>query len=104
MFDWQHFRRHIFKNCFQVGILPISLSKEQIGCLAEEYALPKHLIANLDKQTITTAGGTIISFEIEPLRRSALMEGLDDIGVILKYRDKSRVFFKKDRKNRPWLS
>ncbi len=92
-----------FKNCFQVGVLPISLQKELVEKLAEEVAGLNPLEINLERQEIATSHGEIIPFGIEPLRRTMLMEGLDNVGMTLKRKSGIKDFAARDRKLRPWV-
>ena len=42
-------------------------------------------------------------FEIEPMRRTALLEGLDEIGLTLKHQAAITRFQELDRVERPWV-
>lgn len=92
-----------FKNCFQVGVLPITLPKETVEQLAAEAATLHDFTVDLEKRTIATSSGTTVPFEVEPLRRTALLEGLDDVGMILKRKGRIKNFLKKTRMERPWV-
>jgi 3-isopropylmalate/(R)-2-methylmalate dehydratase small subunit len=92
-----------FKNCFQVGVLPISLPKETLEKLAMEAARLNAFTVNLEAQQITVSGKESIPFRVEPLRRTALLEGLDDVGMILKQKSKIKDFLVQDRERRPWV-
>jgi len=58
---------------------------------------------DLENQTITTAGGTVVNFEIDPFRKNNLIKGLDDIGISLQYSDKIDAFESKQKEQLPWL-
>lgn len=92
-----------FKNCFQVGILPISLPKETVEHLAEQAAGNGEFQVSLESCEITTPAGQRISFDVEPLRRSSLLEGIDDVGMTLKKKDAIQAYFDRDRLQRPWI-
>lgn len=92
-----------FKNCFQVGVLPIALPGETVAKLAAEAAGGHVFTVDLEAQEITTPGGETIPFRVEPLRRTSLIEGLDDVGLILKQKDKIKAFQERDRERRPWV-
>ncbi|MFA9381616.1 MAG: 3-isopropylmalate dehydratase small subunit [Acetanaerobacterium sp.] len=92
-----------FKNCFQVGILPISLPKETVERLAAITTEPIEFSVNLKQQKIFIQSSEEIPFEVEPLRRISLMEGLDDVGMILKRKGMIKAFLAQDRKQRPWV-
>ena len=95
-----------FGNCFQNGVLPIRLSADVVDRLAAA-ALARLdaavLRVDLDAQTIRTAGGETIGFEVEPLRRRMLLEGLDEIGLTLAQAAAIADFQRRDRLLRPWL-
>ncbi len=92
-----------FKNCFQVGILPISLDKDVVERLAVQAETLGSFIVDLNKQQIMTPEGECIPFAVEPLRKTMLLEGQDDVGMTLRNKDDIDAFFKSDRTNRPWL-
>jgi 3-isopropylmalate/(R)-2-methylmalate dehydratase small subunit len=91
-----------FKNCFKVGLLPVSLSAEQVRALAAEAETLTRFTVDLAAQEITTAAGTRCRFDVEPLRKTSLLEGLDDVGMTLRHRKKIAAFFDRDKKTRPW--
>ena len=64
-----------FNNCFANGILPVVLEAETIAWLAEAEG---PLTVDLPAQTIS-GGGRSFRFEIEPGRKTTLLEGLDEI-------------------------
>jgi 3-isopropylmalate dehydratase, small subunit len=92
-----------FKNCFQVGVLPIVLPVETVKELAAEAAALHDFMVDLEAQSISTSAGTVIPFQVEPLRRAALLEGLDDVGMTLKREDRIRAYLSRDREKRPWV-
>ncbi len=94
-------------NCYQNGILPIVLPREQVETLAAESletaASEATVTVSLETCTITTPLGNTLSFEINALRREALLEGLDSIGVTLKREAEIAAFQARDRQARPWV-
>ena len=64
-----------FNNCFANGILPVTLPAEDVARLA---TIEGPLTVDLPAQTVA-AEGLLIPFAIEPARKSALLEGLDEI-------------------------
>ncbi len=94
-----------FNNCFKNGILPIKLGQEKIDKLMEgagKSADPT-LAIELETQTITTAGGDVIPFDIDPFRKECLLKGLDDIGLTLQKADKIDAFEAQGKARQPWL-
>jgi 3-isopropylmalate/(R)-2-methylmalate dehydratase small subunit len=58
---------------------------------------------DLARQKVIAPSGGEIGFDIEPLRKKALLEGLDEIGLT-KLREAEIVAFQqKDRVRRPWI-
>jgi 3-isopropylmalate/(R)-2-methylmalate dehydratase small subunit len=94
-----------FGNCFQNGMLPIRLPAATVERLAAEIeADAQHaLCVDLERQRIVTAKGEEIAFDVEPLRRRMLLEGLDEIGLTLQHEAAIAAFQRADRRARPWL-
>ncbi|MBK5105900.1 MAG: 3-isopropylmalate dehydratase small subunit [Burkholderiales bacterium] len=95
-----------FGNCFQNGMLPIRLAAATVERLAAEVegdAREALLTVDLERQQIVTAKGEEITFEVEPLRRAMLQEGLDEIGLTLRHEAEIAAFQRDDRRARPWL-
>lgn len=79
-----------YNNCFKNGILPVTLSEEQIDQLFTKTLASDgyQLTIDLEKQEVRDDAGLCFHFEIDPYRRYCLMKGLDDIGITLQYEDK----------------
>jgi 3-isopropylmalate/(R)-2-methylmalate dehydratase small subunit len=99
-----------FGNCFQNGVLPIRLSGDVVTRMQQELAqataqAPERamLAVDLKQQFILTGWGETLPFEVEPLRREALLEGLDPIGVTLKRRSAIDAFQARQRETSPWV-
>ncbi len=95
-----------FGNCFQNGLLPVILPQaavEKIGAaLAADPANAK-LTVDLSRQVVVAPDGSEHAFAIEPLRKKALLEGLDEIGLT-RLREPAIVAFQaRDRVKRPWI-
>jgi 3-isopropylmalate/(R)-2-methylmalate dehydratase small subunit len=59
---------------------------------------------DLDRQTVsTTDGSRRYHFEVDPSRKQALLNGLDEIGQTLQHADEIRVFEARRREQFPWL-
>jgi 3-isopropylmalate/(R)-2-methylmalate dehydratase small subunit len=91
-----------FNNCFQNGVLPLRLPIAQVEALAAQCAGGAAMKVDLQAQTITAPDGSVSPFEIDPLRREALLHGLDDIGLTLKDDALIREWQQADRARRPW--
>jgi len=85
-----------FNNCFQQGILPIAVDDEVLRALDGE------LTVDLDAQTITSADGGTVAFDVNPLRKACLLEGTDLVGLSLGYTDVIADWQVRDRATRAW--
>ena len=93
-----------YNNCFKNGILPITVSEEQLEKLMDdaERGSNSTLSVDLVAQTISGPDGGTISFDIDPGRKERLLEGIDDIGETLTKSDDISAFEKKNSEQRPW--
>jgi len=85
-----------YNNCFKNGILLITLDEATI----EEYfdqakRAGFSLEIDLMQQTIRDPDGSVVHFNIDPFRKKALLEGLDDIELTLKHEEKIRKYEEK---------
>jgi 3-isopropylmalate dehydrogenase len=94
-----------YGNSFQNGLLPVRLAAEDVTAIALELeSCDKPNIAiDLDACTVTTPAGRVLRFEIEPERRTAMLAGLDDIGMTLRDRASIENFRLVDEAARPWI-
>jgi 3-isopropylmalate/(R)-2-methylmalate dehydratase small subunit len=90
------------KNCFQQGILPITLPKDTVEKMAAQAGRGSFEI-DLNHEEILCPDGERIPFAIKAMRKTSLLEGLDDVGMTLKKRDRIDAFFSVDKTNRPWF-
>ena len=90
-----------FGNCFQNGLLPITLPATTVDALAREAEAPdaKPFTVDLERQTVN---GTV-RFDVEPRRKKMLLEGVDEIGLTLALEPKIAAFQTADRARRPWI-
>ena len=94
-----------FNNCFKNGLLPIVLPASQVARLFDEVqAFPGYsLTVDLPRQCVVKPDGTEWPFEVEPFRKYCLTNGLDDIGLTLRHRDKIQAFEAERLARMPWL-
>jgi 3-isopropylmalate/(R)-2-methylmalate dehydratase small subunit len=95
-----------FGNCFQNGLLPIILPQAEVEKLGASLAAdPTRATVTVDlvRQKVIAPDGHEIGFEIEPLRKKALLEGLDEIGLTQLREAQIAAFQQKDRERRPWV-
>lgn len=74
-----------YNNCFKNGMLPIRLESDQVDQLFQKATeeTPLKLTVDLEQQKIFNETGLSFSFEVDPYRRTCLLQGLDDIGITL---------------------
>jgi 3-isopropylmalate/(R)-2-methylmalate dehydratase small subunit len=93
-----------YNNCFQNGVLPIRLPREDVDKLLDDAGRGANatITINLAAQEIRGPDGGVVSFEIDPFRKKRLLEGLDDIGLTLTREDKIRAYEEGAALARPW--
>lgn len=93
-----------YNNCFNNGMLPITLPREQIEALLEDSSTPNTEISvDLVNQKVIRPNGEEYSFEIDAFKKHCLVNGLDKIGLTLEKRDKIAAFEATRTQNFPWL-
>jgi 3-isopropylmalate/(R)-2-methylmalate dehydratase small subunit len=82
-----------YNNCFKNGILLITLDDETIEKYFDQAKQTGFsLDIDLEDQTILGPEGSMVQFKMDPFRKKALLEGLDDIELTLKHEDKIRQY------------
>ena len=89
-----------YNNCFKNGILPIVQSND---ILDELFAFKGEITIDLESQSIH-ANDKKYSFEVDAERKRRLINGLDDIGLTLQYKDEIKTFEKKYFQKYTWLN
>ena len=94
-----------YNNCFNNGLLPVTLPREIVRELFAEVEATEgyKLSVDLAAQTVTTPAGRAIHFEIDPFRREALLQGLDNIGWTLSHSDEIQAYEEKRKQVAPWV-
>ena len=94
-----------YNNCFKNGVLPITVSPEDLEKLMDDAERGANAVVTVDleAQEIRGPDGGTVGFEIDPFRRQCLLEGLDDIGLTLKKDASIGSFEKHAADERPWL-
>jgi len=95
-----------FHNSFKNGLLPIVLSEAQVDRLfdAATGATPLHLTVDLEAQRISADEHSLdIPFDIDPFRKSCLLNGQDDIALTLQREHLIQAFEHTHLKRFPWL-
>jgi 3-isopropylmalate/(R)-2-methylmalate dehydratase small subunit len=87
-------------NCLRNGVLAITLPRESIGRLAETDGC---IAVDLEAQTVGTEAETL-SFSIPPANRLRLLNGWDDIDLILEQEGEPIAAFEEaQQRQQPWL-
>jgi len=91
-----------FQNLFKNGLLPIRLEGGAVALLSEQ-ADGAEFVVDLAAQRITAPDATLVPFEVNAFRKQGLLQGLDDLDLVLAKADSVRRFQANDRKLRPWV-
>ena len=94
-----------YNNCFKNGMLPIRLPREICDQLMRDATLGGNarLTIDLVRQVVVRPDGQEIRFELDPLRRHLLLEGLDDIGQTLQRSAAIDRFEQRRAEFEPWM-
>jgi 3-isopropylmalate/(R)-2-methylmalate dehydratase small subunit len=81
-------------NCFKNGMLPIALPAAQVAEIIDRAQREEgyQLTADLERQTVEDENGLSVPFVIGEFQRYCLLEGLDDIGLTLRYEDAIQAY------------
>jgi 3-isopropylmalate/(R)-2-methylmalate dehydratase small subunit len=92
-------------NCAKNGLLTVVLPEEVCSAIrAQLHEQPGATITvDLPRQTVTDPSGAVHRFEIHPVRKKCLLEGLDDIARTREYLEQIEAFESAYRDERPWL-
>jgi 3-isopropylmalate/(R)-2-methylmalate dehydratase small subunit len=90
-------------NAVQNGLLTAVVSDAEAAKIMADLArTPRDPVTvDLEQQTIL-CGGRVYMFSIDPVRRTRLLSGWDDIALTENFRDQIVEFKTQDRTRRPW--
>ena len=91
-----------YNNCFKNGILPITITEEEIKEISDYSKRKVEISINLPDQKIVF-GNKDIKFKIDEFKKKCLIEGLDDITLSLEKSDKITDYENKLKLNKPWI-
>ena len=94
------------ENCLKNGILAITLPHQDMNeLIARVHAVDgrEPFTIDLEAEEIRGPGGYVRAFAIAPHERTALLEGLDDIGLTLKHVDDISEWERRTSSHRPFL-
>ena len=94
-----------YNNCFKNGILPITVSTDELQALMADAEDRENPVLSVDLHTreITRPNGAVVRFEIDAFRRECLLDGLDDIGLTMQKAALIDAFETAQRERQPWL-
>ncbi|AZE60337.1 MULTISPECIES: 3-isopropylmalate dehydratase small subunit [Pseudomonas] len=92
-------------NCQRNGLLLITLEQTVLHRLAQtiSQAGQAQITIDLEAQQIRLADGQLIPFQIDTLRKTALLLGLDAIGSTLQRSEQIKAFERQHLATKPWL-
>jgi 3-isopropylmalate/(R)-2-methylmalate dehydratase small subunit len=95
-----------YDNCQRNGVLLITLEEAQVQRIGRLVGEPEtaRISIDLEAQQIGLADGSVIDFQIDTLRKTALLLGLDAIGSTLQRREQIKAFERQHLTINPWLS
>ncbi|MDD0842562.1 3-isopropylmalate dehydratase small subunit [Pseudomonas sp. Gutcm_11s] len=95
-----------FDNCQRNGVLLIQLREAELQHLGRIVSDPANAAISVDLQAqqVLLGDGAIIHFDIDPLRKQALLLGLDAIGSTLRRTEQIRAFEAAHLRANPWLA
>ena len=100
-----------FNNCFQNGVLPIQLPREEVLAIAGELEAATRpgsnseprLTVDLQERTVSLPSGRKISFQVDGIRREALLKGFDEVALTLSREAEIAAHQARARAQTPWL-
>ncbi|WP_213940823.1 3-isopropylmalate dehydratase small subunit [Pseudomonas sp. dw_612] len=95
-----------YDNCQRNGVLLITLDEAVLQRLGQVVSQPESagISVDLEAQQIRLNDGQVIPFEIDTLRKTALLLGLDAIGSTLQRSEQIKDFEREHLAANPWLS
>jgi 3-isopropylmalate dehydratase small subunit len=93
-----------YNNCFKNGLLPIVVAAEDHAALLDDAVSARALTIDLVTGEIHRADGPLVSFSTDPDRRAALLNGWDEIDMIVaRHLTDIEAFEGNQRRSQPWL-
>ncbi len=93
-----------YNNCFKNGIMPITVSQEDLDKLMDdaERGANATISVDLEAREIRGPDGGMVKFDLDEFKRHCLLNGLDDIGLTLEKAPAIASFEKRNAESRPW--
>jgi len=95
-----------YDNCQRNGVLLITLDEAQVQRIGRLVSQPEtaRIHVDLEAQQIRLADDEIVDFQIDGLRKTALLLGLDAIGSTLQRHEQIKAFEREHLAANPWLT
>jgi 3-isopropylmalate/(R)-2-methylmalate dehydratase small subunit len=93
------------ENSFKNGALAIVLPRERVERIREllRRAPGSEISIDLPSQTLKLPDGTVDRFDVDPFRKECLLEGLDEIGLTMRYEAAISAYENRAAQDTPWL-
>lgn len=77
-------------NCIKNGFLPVMLPDAQVAELCRQIAATPGapIAADLETLSVEAPDGSVFAFTMDPFKRQCLLEGLDEIGLTMRFADR----------------
>jgi 3-isopropylmalate/(R)-2-methylmalate dehydratase small subunit len=94
-----------YENSFKNGLLLVTLPDATIRRLHDQLANADDptIAVDLERCVVEIPNGESVRFDIPAVRRTALLEGLDEIGQTLKFSDAIDAFQAAQKVAEPWV-
>src|SRR5258708_5494778 len=85
-------------NCAKNGLLTVALRASEVAALVSRDASGHfRLKIDLERCVVSADDGFLAHFEVDPFRRTSLLEGLDEIGMTMKHEDEIAAYEQRRR-------
>ena len=94
-----------YNNCFQNGILPVTVSPDDLEKLLDDASRGANatLTVDLEAQEIRGPDGGVVHFDLDPFKKHCLLNGLDGIGLTMEKAPAIDTFEGRNQAERPWV-
>ena len=93
-----------YNNCFKNGILPITVSPEDLEKLMDDASRGSNATVSVDLEAKEIRGpdGGVVNFDLDDFKRHCLLNGLDDIGLTMEKKAAIDSYEAKAKTARAW--
>ena len=93
-----------YNNCFKNGVLPITVSPEDLEKLLDDASRGSNATVSIDLEAKEIRGpdGGVVKFDLDEFKRHCLLNGLDDIGLTMEKAPSIDRYEKQLAETRPW--